>query len=117
MTGRQAKEALQQSTPYLTLGNLVAMAALVVTMLQAGILDVSAGSDPADQEEVVALSEQVTSNTSSIGELRRINERQDTALAATQGRFGQRMDRVETKLDKIYRFLIDSKARNDEGPR
>ena len=107
MTGAQAKQALERSTPYVSIGNLIALATLLVMGVQTGLLDVSAGADPAGQQEVDDIAARVSNNTSSISELRRINDRQDEALAATQDRVSHRMKRVEGKVDRIYELLVE----------
>jgi len=106
MTGEQARQALERSTPYVTIGNLIALAALLVMSLQAGVLDVSAGGESVSQAEVERIDQDVSANTSSITELYRVNDRQDTVIQSNQARISGRMQRLEEKVDQIYRLLI-----------
>lgn len=115
MTGQQAKRALEKSTPYVSIGNLIALAALLVMGLQAGVIDVSAGDRAASQAEVVELSSDVFRNTSSIAELRRADERLDEAISSRQLTVTQRLQRVEDRVNEIYRLLID-RSNSPRGP-
>lgn len=112
MTGAQAKHALERSTPYVTVGNLIAMCALVVTMLQAGILDVSAGGT--EVASVVEVSKQVDQHSETIADINRTNDRQDSAIASVERRTNQRMGRVEEKIDQIYELLLQGRG-SDNG--
>lgn len=106
MTAGQAKAALERSTPYVSLGNLIALGTMVVMMVQGGILDLSGRSEAASPHEVAELSEKVSDHTHSIAELRRVNDRQDTALKSVQNRFGDRLKGIETRLNQIYQVLV-----------
>lgn len=109
MTGEQAKQALQRSTPYVTIGNLVAMCALVVMLFQAGMLRVpgtGVGGAQPTPAEVRALARQVARQSDTLASLQSKDRRQDQALENTERWIGQRMQRVENKVDRIYELLI-----------
>lgn len=109
----RAKAALESASPFLSAANLIALLGLFVMALNSGVVDMTPSKNAADQADVAALEQTVTANTSSIAELRRINERQDTSLKAIQNRFGDRLKGIENRLNQIYQVLVQ-RAEGDE---
>lgn len=105
MTGEQAKRAFERSSPYVSWANLVVLAGLIFTGVQAGVIDFGAGSGPV--VPVGEIKASVSRNKTSIDQLRRADERQDHDLQSTERWVGQRMQRLEQKVDRIYELLIE----------
>jgi hypothetical protein len=109
----RAKAVLESASPFLSAANLISLVGLIVMGLQSGVIDMTPSENAASQADVAALEQTVTANTSSIAELRRINERQDTSLKAVQNRFGDRLKGIENRLNQIYQVLVQ-RAEGDD---